>query len=70
MTICDIIVATTGVADLIKPEMVRKGQIILALSNPNAEIKPDVALKAGAAFAKMDALLIMFSVFQAYYAVP
>ena len=51
MSSCDIIVATTGVADLIKPEMVRKGQIILALSNPNAEIKPDVALKAGAAFA-------------------
>lgn len=51
MASCDIIVATTGVADLIKPEMVRKGQIILALSNPNAEIKPDVALKAGAAFA-------------------
>ncbi len=51
MATCDIIVATTGVADLIKPEMVQKGQIILALSNPNAEIKPDVALKAGAAFA-------------------
>ncbi|WP_172369947.1 NAD-dependent malic enzyme [Sporosarcina jiandibaonis] len=51
MSSCDIIVATTGVADLIKPEMVRKGQIILALSNPNAEIKPDVALEAGAAFA-------------------
>ncbi|MBO1911247.1 NADP-dependent malic enzyme, partial [Microvirga sp. 3-52] len=51
MSSCDIIVATTGVADLIKPEMVQKGQIILALSNPNAEIKPDVALKAGAAFA-------------------
>ena len=51
MSNCDIVIATTGVADLIKPEMVRKGQIILALSNPNAEIKPDVALKAGAAFA-------------------
>ncbi len=31
--------------------MVRKGQIILALSNPNAEIAPEDALKAGAAFA-------------------
>ena len=51
MATADIIVATTGVSGLIKPEMVRKGQIILALSNPNAEIKPDVALKAGAAFA-------------------
>lgn len=51
MKSCDIIVATTGVSGLIKPEMVQKGQIILALSNPNAEIKPDVALEAGAAFA-------------------
>lgn len=51
METCDIVVATTGVAGLIKPEMVRKGQVILALSNPNAEIDPEVALKAGAAFA-------------------
>lgn len=51
METCDIIVATTGVPGLIKPEMVRKGQVILALSNPNAEIEPSAALKAGAAFA-------------------
>lgn len=51
METCDIVVATTGVAGLIKPEMVRKGQVILALSNPNAEIDPEVALEAGAAFA-------------------
>lgn len=51
MATCDIVVATTGVAGLIKPEMVRKGQVILALSNPNAEIEPAVALEAGAAFA-------------------
>ncbi|KXH84109.1 NAD-dependent malic enzyme [Sporosarcina sp. HYO08] len=51
MNTCDIVIATTGVAGLIKPEMVRKGQIILALSNPNAEIKPEDALAAGAAFA-------------------
>ena len=48
---CDVVVATTGVAGLIKPEMVRKGQIILALSNPNPEIDPEIALHAGAAFA-------------------
>jgi len=48
---CDIVIATTGVAGLIKPEMVRKGQVILALSNPNAEIDPDLALARGAAFA-------------------
>jgi malate dehydrogenase (oxaloacetate-decarboxylating) len=31
--------------------MVRKGQIILALSNPVPEIDPDLAMKSGAAFA-------------------
>lgn len=51
MSECDIVVATTGSPNLIKPEMVRKGQVILALSNPNAEIDPDVALTHGAAFA-------------------
>jgi malate dehydrogenase (oxaloacetate-decarboxylating) len=50
MAECDAVVATTGVAGLIKPEMVRKGQIILALSNPIPEIDPGVAIKAGAAF--------------------
>lgn len=51
METCDIIVATTGVSGLIKPEMVRQGQIILALSNPNPEILPSEAIAAGAAFA-------------------
>lgn len=51
MSECDIVIATTGVPNLIKPEMVRKGQVILAVSNPNAEIDPDVALEHGAAFA-------------------
>ena len=51
MANCDIVVSTTGAAGLIKPEMVRRGQIILALSNPNPEIEPEAALKAGAAFA-------------------
>ena len=51
MANCDIVVATTGARGLIKPEMVRKGQVILALSNPHPEIEPDVALKHGAAFA-------------------
>lgn len=48
---CDIIIATTGVSGLIKPELVRKGQIILALSNPFPEITPEDALEAGAAYA-------------------
>ena len=51
MANCDIVVATTGAPGLIKPEMVRKGQIILALSNPHPEIDPEVALKHGAAYA-------------------
>ncbi|WP_394188346.1 NAD-dependent malic enzyme [Paenisporosarcina quisquiliarum] len=51
MSTCDIVVATTGVAGLIKPSMVRPGQIILALSNPNPEITPEDALAAGAAYA-------------------
>lgn len=51
MAQCDVVIATTGVSNLIKPEMVRKGQVILALSNPNAEIDPEVALAHGAAFA-------------------
>jgi malate dehydrogenase (oxaloacetate-decarboxylating) len=47
----DLVIATTGQQDLIKPAMIRKGQIILALSNPYPEISIDEALKAGAGFA-------------------
>lgn len=47
----NIVIATTGVKDLIKPEMVQQGQIILALSNPYPEIDPAMALQAGASFA-------------------
>ena len=46
-----IVIATTGVPGLIKPEMVKPGQVLLALSNPNPEITPEAALAAGAAFA-------------------
>ena len=48
---CDIVIATTGAKGLIKPGMVRKGQIIMALSNPDPEIEPALALEHGAAFA-------------------
>jgi len=51
MSQADIVIATTGAPGLIKPEMVRPGQIILALSNPVPEIDPEVAVAAGAAFA-------------------
>ena len=46
-----IVIATTGVPGLIKPEMVREGQVILALSNPDPEISPKLAEEGGAAFA-------------------
>ena len=51
MANCDVVISTTGVQGLIRPEMVRKGQIILALSNPKPEIEPEVAMANGAIFA-------------------
>ncbi len=47
----DVVIATTGVPGLIRPEWIRRGQLIFALSNPDAEIEPIVALERGAAFA-------------------
>lgn len=47
----DIVIATTGVKGLIKPDWVRPGQVILALSNPDPEIEPLTARERGAAFA-------------------
>jgi malate dehydrogenase (oxaloacetate-decarboxylating) len=47
----DIIVGCSGVKGLIDPKMVRKGQLIFALTNPEPEIDPDVAMKHGAALA-------------------
>lgn len=51
MARADIVVATTGVKGLIKPEWVRPGQVVLALSNPDPEIDPLIAIQRGAAFA-------------------
>jgi malate dehydrogenase (oxaloacetate-decarboxylating) len=51
MAAADVVIATTGVPGLIKRDMVKKGQIILALSNPNPEIEPATAMEAGAVFA-------------------
>jgi len=51
MARADIVIATTGVKGLIKPEWVRAGQVILALSNPDPEIEPLIARQRGAAFA-------------------
>src|SRR5207237_6560221 len=36
----DIVIATTGVKGLIRPQWVRKGQVILALSNPDPALEP------------------------------
>jgi malate dehydrogenase (oxaloacetate-decarboxylating) len=47
----DLVVAVTGRAGLISASMVRRGQGILALTNPEPEIRPEDALAAGAAFA-------------------
>ena len=46
-----VVVATTGVPGLIEPSLVREGQVILALTNPDPEITPQAAEDAGAAFA-------------------
>jgi malate dehydrogenase (oxaloacetate-decarboxylating) len=46
-----VIVATTGKPGLIEASKIRKGQVILALTNPDPEIDPEEAEKAGAAFA-------------------
>jgi malate dehydrogenase (oxaloacetate-decarboxylating) len=46
-----LIIATTGKKGIIRSKMIRKGQIILALSNPEPEISINTALRAGAAFA-------------------
>jgi malate dehydrogenase (oxaloacetate-decarboxylating) len=51
MAEAQIVIATTGAPGLIAPEWVREGQIVLALSNPDPEIRPTEALEAGAAFA-------------------
>jgi malate dehydrogenase (oxaloacetate-decarboxylating) len=47
----DLVVLTTGKPGLVQPSMIRKGQVIFALSNPMPEINPVLARSAGAAFA-------------------
>ena len=47
----DIVICTTGVPGLLKKEMIKRGQVILALSNPRPEILPEDARAAGASFA-------------------
>jgi malate dehydrogenase (oxaloacetate-decarboxylating) len=47
----DVVIAVSGRAGLIRPDQVKRGQGILALTNPHPEITPEAALAAGAAFA-------------------
>jgi malate dehydrogenase (oxaloacetate-decarboxylating) len=47
----DVVVAASGVKGLIRPELVRPGQLILALTNPDPEIEPELALAHGAGYA-------------------
>ncbi len=49
---CDVVIATTGRPGLIKPSMIRPGQIIFALSNPRPEIDAREAMEAGARIAE------------------
>jgi malate dehydrogenase (oxaloacetate-decarboxylating) len=51
MRTADIVIATTGRRNLIPPSAVRPGQIVLALTNPDPEIEPVVAIAHGAAVA-------------------
>jgi malate dehydrogenase (oxaloacetate-decarboxylating) len=51
MAAADVVVATSGRPGLLTPQLIRPGQVILALTNPVPEIDPDAALAAGAAFA-------------------
>ena len=51
MAEADVVVATTGRPGLLAPAMIRPGQVILALTNPDPEIEPELAEAAGAAFA-------------------
>ncbi len=47
MAQADVVVATTGRPGLITPEMIRPGQVILALTNPEPEIAPEEAERPG-----------------------
>lgn len=51
MARADLVVAVTGRANLIPASLVRRGQGVLALTNPDPEIRSEDALAAGAAFA-------------------
>ncbi len=47
----DIVIATTSRGNIISPDMIRKNQIVFALSEPQPEIDPATAMASGAALA-------------------
>ena len=47
----DFVILSTGVKDLIDPSIIKEGQIVFSLTNPDPEISPENAVAAGAAFA-------------------
>ena len=51
MAHADVIICATGAKGILPPSLIRPGQIVFALSNPEAEIDPTAALDAGAAIA-------------------
>lgn len=51
MNVCDVVIANTGHSGSIPTSMVRRGQVIIALSEPRPDIEPFDALLAGAAYA-------------------
>jgi malate dehydrogenase (oxaloacetate-decarboxylating) len=53
----EVLIAATGRPGLINPAQLRKGGIVLSLTNPAPEIEPEVALAAGARLAADGALI-------------
>jgi malate dehydrogenase (oxaloacetate-decarboxylating) len=53
----EVLIAATGRAGLIRADQLRKGAIVLSLTNPAPEIDPDDALAAGARLAADGALI-------------
>ena len=51
MAEAQVVLATTGRPGIITADMIRSGQVIMALTNPIPEIFPEEALAAGAGFA-------------------
>ncbi len=51
LALSDVVIAATAQPGLLRPDQIRPGQIIFAISNPIPEIEPDRAMAAGAALA-------------------